>query len=140
MGYVMEELIFADYRFKPELYPTDDSILRKQYRYRSKFGIWAVKHCISVIAGKKELSLDHNLYYMIAAKEPEALKDTRKVEFLLKNSSLTERQHQCIRMCFYDGMKYEDIGKSFKPVITKQAVREHIMNAVNRMKEVAGLK
>ena len=149
-------IMMADWRYD-ENYEGQHSKQKTRYSYRNQCALWAIQSYITKNYKKskknrKIYSLDRcmdedagtNYYSYIDDKDsadPADIvmnneeKNTIKkyVDKLLNNNSVSDKQREYIRMYYYQGMTFEQIGREYS--LTREAVRQSIKKAISYIKE-----
>lgn len=150
---VARHMMMADWDY-------DASRKKKPENHRIQYGIWAIRDFLGLSktkANKQLASLDKqtsingdgdgvtlgNLTKDVCAKDPcDIAKDSERrakvkayVEFLLKNTILSEAESKCLKLKFLEEVESdEEVGKLCDPPITRQAVGENIDRALRKLR------
>lgn len=149
-------IMLADWRYD-ENYNT--KIKNKtRYSYRNQCAIWAIQSYVTKNYRKQKskqyhtYSLDYptdqeksNTYYTYiedpktkspvqVLQEQERLETIKtKVRDLINDETISEQQREYIRLYYYEGMTFDQIGKRFS--LTREAIRQSIKKAIKAIRE-----
>ena len=155
-------LMLADWRYD-ENYKSKHNSKKTHYSYRNQCAIWAIQSYLTKNYKKSNLnyqkmySLDYvtdkengnTAYNYISDKNshnPIDLLEKDEEDNRLKNyvltilsvSSISEKQKEYIRMYYYEGKTFEQIGKKFS--LTREAIRQSIKKAIKTIRETNSLE
>lgn len=126
---VAEEMMFADWR-----YNENKKKSRKHYRYLC--GIYGVIHYLRTVGSKKNIQHSPIIYDIVDETKDLIDKEDnlKKINFLLNNSKLTQKQMFCIKEYFLNHRTYADIGKELG--VERQDISIHVSHALKKMKRL----
>lgn len=153
ISYIANAIMMADWRWDQN-YKSKDGRKKNQYAYRNQCGIWAIR---TLLSKKKKMpkmySLEesikdsdsrNNLDFIIDKKnnnpssiiENSEYKQTLKQDMqnLLNSDILSDKQRQYIELYYYQNKTLAEIGEIFG--LTREAVRQNIVKAIKKLKEV----
>lgn len=156
ISFVANAIMMGDWRWEQN---NADKAHKSLYSYRNQCGIWAIKTYVTKQYKNKhthkKIKADYSLQYdddnglsMVSVikdnnqKEPSTILIEKEdnlskqalFEDLLKSEILSDRQKEYIRLYYYEDMTLDNIGKKFN--ITREAVRQSIKSALNKIKEL----
>jgi RNA polymerase sigma factor (sigma-70 family) len=153
ISYIANAIMMADWRWDQD-YKSKDGRKKNQYAYRNQCGIWAIRTLLSKKKkAPKIYSLEesiknsdsrNNLDFIIDKKnnnpssiiETNEYKQTLKQDMknLLESDILSDKQKQYIQLYYYQNKTLAEIGVIFG--LTREAVRQNIVKAIKKLKEV----
>ena len=156
---VANAIIMADWRYD-ENHEGKDGQKKTRYSYRNQCAIWAIQTYVTKIHGKKSKNLKNKKAYSLDyAKEGDASfvscvidqkhrdpaslileKENKEnlsnlINELLSTSPISEKQKDFIKMYYFDGCTFEQIGKKFN--LTREAIRQSINNALSLIRDLS---
>lgn len=148
-------IMMADWRYD-ENYGDNEDQRKTKYSYRNQCALWAIKTYLTKSNKKtkknknsvyslnytKEDSIDTYNYIadektktpyedMVANEDYEIINDT--INDLLNTDGVSKKQNEYIRLYYLDGYTYQQIGDMYG--LTKEAIRQSIIRAINTIKE-----
>lgn len=153
ISYIANAIMMADWRWDQN-YKSKDGRKKNQYAYRNQCGIWAIRTLLSkkkktpkiysLEDSIKESDSRNNLDFIIDKRdtnpahivENQEYKQTLKQDMqnLLDSDILSDKQKQYIKLYYYQNKTLAEIGDIFG--LTREAVRQNIVKAVKKLKEV----
>lgn len=156
---VANAIIMADWRYD-ENHEGKDGQKKTRYSYRNQCAIWAIQTYVTKSHGKKSKSLKNKKVYSLDyAKEGDASflscvidqkhrdpaslildkenkeKLSNLINELLSISPISDKQKDFIKMYYFDGYTFEQIGKKFN--LTREAIRQSINKALSLIRDVS---
>lgn len=151
-------IMMADWRWDKDR-KGQTGLQKTKYSYRNQCAIWAIKSYVSRKKNKKCKSgieinglSDDKEYCLLdilcqdnsdpvdnlIKKETEVdIKDYLNKILCYKNSVLTPKQCEYIKLYYFEGLTFAQIGKKFN--ITREAVRQGIKKAISKIQELEHL-
>jgi RNA polymerase sigma factor (sigma-70 family) len=153
-------IMLADWRYNENYHIKVKN--KTRYSYRNQCAIWAIQSYITKNYKKNSqhysvYSLDYSnnedssstCYNYIqdhkvknpseAVEEQERTENLKlKISQLINNDSISDQQKEYIRLYYYEGKTFEQIGKKFS--LTREAIRQSIKKAIKTIRETNSLE
>jgi RNA polymerase sigma factor (sigma-70 family) len=157
---VANAIIMADWRYD-ENHEGKEGQKKTKYSYRNQCAIWAIQTYVTkshgrkpkALKNKKAFSLDYTakdddtsfISCVIDQKhrDPASIiveKENKEnlcnlIQELLSVSSISEKQKEFIKLYYFEGNTFEQIGKKFN--LTREAIRQSINKALSVIRDIA---
>lgn len=154
---VANAIIMADWRYDDN-YKGPNNKQKTKYSYRNQCALWAIqtyvtKNYKSRNISSKFLSLDYNNEenedtthsYIVdkRTKTPEEILIEKEgkaylsslIDQLLNSDCISKKQSEYIKLYYFEGMTFEEIGKQFG--LTREAIRQSINKALSLISSVS---
>jgi RNA polymerase sigma factor (sigma-70 family) len=155
ISYIANAIMMADWRWDNN-YKSKEGRRKSQYAYRNQCGIWAIRTLLSKKMKTQtvyslEESIDDsdsrtNLDFIVDKKnENPALlvenheyneKLKKDIKTLLSLNTLSDKQKKYIDLYYYQNKTLAEIGNMFG--LTRESVRQNLVKAIKKLKEVMG--
>lgn len=158
ISFVANAIMMGDWRWDKE--NKDNKQHKSLYSYRNQCGIWAIKTYVTKQYrnkhNNKKIQTNYSLDYesdadgltmtsvvkdnkqkdplLLLIEQEDNISKQALFNDLLDSDILSSKQKDYIRLYYYEDMTLDNIGKKYN--ITREAVRQSIKSALNKIKEL----